>query len=128
MLANKISLFLDSRGKSLGIINLPLLQANLSTYVNALTATSSAEFYCVIGCTITFLTAASPSVSFFQQMPDLNVTWDGEGPRQLQSIDISVIMRTDNGLMAPTLKDASAKGVQEISASVKVDLHVHRIL
>lgn len=54
-----------------------------------------------------------------KQMPDLNVTWDGEGPRQLQSIDISVIMRTDNGLMAPTLKDASAKGVQEISASVK---------
>ncbi|XP_066495776.1 pyruvate dehydrogenase protein X component, mitochondrial [Tiliqua scincoides] len=54
-----------------------------------------------------------------KQMPDVNVTWDGQGPRQLQSIDISIVVATDQGVMAPILKDASAKGVQEISTSVK---------
>ncbi|KAJ6667141.1 hypothetical protein lerEdw1_017119, partial [Lerista edwardsae] len=54
-----------------------------------------------------------------QQMPDVNVTWDGEGPRRLQSVDISIAVATDQGLMIPVIKDAAAKGVQEIAASVK---------
>ncbi|XP_044292564.1 pyruvate dehydrogenase protein X component, mitochondrial isoform X1 [Varanus komodoensis] len=54
-----------------------------------------------------------------KQMPDVNVTWDGEGPRQLQSIDISVAVATDRGLITPIIKDAAAKGIQEISASAK---------
>ncbi|XP_034625583.1 pyruvate dehydrogenase protein X component, mitochondrial isoform X1 [Trachemys scripta elegans] len=54
-----------------------------------------------------------------KQMPDVNVTWDGEGPRQLQSIDISIAVATDRGLITPIIKDAAAKGVQEISASAK---------
>lgn len=53
-------------------------------------------------------------------MPDVNVTWDGEAPRQLQSIDISIAVATDQGFMVPVIKDAAAKGVQEIAASVKV--------
>ncbi|XP_062973490.1 pyruvate dehydrogenase protein X component, mitochondrial isoform X2 [Elgaria multicarinata webbii] len=55
-----------------------------------------------------------------KQMPDVNVTWDGEGPRQLQSIDISIAVATDRGLITPIIKDAAAKGVQEIAASAKV--------
>ncbi|XP_061466739.1 pyruvate dehydrogenase protein X component, mitochondrial isoform X2 [Rhineura floridana] len=54
-----------------------------------------------------------------KQMPDVNVTWDGEGPRQLQSIDISIAVATDRGLITPIIKDAVAKGVQEIAASAK---------
>lgn len=61
-------------------------------------------------------------VSVFQQMPDVNVTWDGEGPRQLQSIDISIAVATDRGLITPIIRDAAAKGVQEIAASAKVSL------
>ncbi|XP_053114554.1 pyruvate dehydrogenase protein X component, mitochondrial isoform X2 [Hemicordylus capensis] len=54
-----------------------------------------------------------------KQMPDVNVTWDGEGPRHLQSIDISIAVATDRGLITPIIKDAAAKGVQEIAASAK---------
>ncbi|XP_067413649.1 pyruvate dehydrogenase protein X component, mitochondrial [Emydura macquarii macquarii] len=54
-----------------------------------------------------------------KQMPDVNVTWDGEGPRHLQSIDISIAVATDRGLITPIIKDAATKGVQEIAASAK---------
>ncbi|XP_034972317.1 pyruvate dehydrogenase protein X component, mitochondrial isoform X2 [Zootoca vivipara] len=54
-----------------------------------------------------------------KQMPDVNVTWDGEGPRQQQSIDISIAVATDRGLITPIIKDAAAKGVREIAASAK---------
>ncbi|XP_013369698.1 PREDICTED: pyruvate dehydrogenase protein X component, mitochondrial isoform X2 [Chinchilla lanigera] len=54
-----------------------------------------------------------------KQMPGVNVSWDGEGPRQMPSIDISVAVATDKGLITPIIKDAAAKGVQEIADSVK---------
>ncbi|XP_074129005.1 pyruvate dehydrogenase protein X component, mitochondrial [Sminthopsis crassicaudata] len=54
-----------------------------------------------------------------KQMPDVNASWDGEGPKQLQSIDISVAVATDRGLITPIIKDAAAKGIQEISLSIK---------
>ncbi|KAH0620795.1 hypothetical protein JD844_021573 [Phrynosoma platyrhinos] len=54
-----------------------------------------------------------------KQMPDVNVTWDGEGPLQLQTIDISIAVATDRGLITPIIKDAATKGVQEIAASAK---------
>ncbi|XP_015719071.1 pyruvate dehydrogenase protein X component, mitochondrial isoform X2 [Coturnix japonica] len=54
-----------------------------------------------------------------KQMPDVNAAWDGEGCRQLQSIDISIAVATDRGLITPIIKDVSAKGIQEIAASAK---------
>ncbi|KAM6160359.1 pyruvate dehydrogenase protein X component, mitochondrial [Erethizon dorsatum] len=54
-----------------------------------------------------------------KQMPGVNVSWDGEGPKQMPSIDISVAVATDKGLITPIIKDAAAKGVQEIADSVK---------
>ncbi|KAF4790210.1 Pyruvate dehydrogenase protein X component [Turdus rufiventris] len=54
-----------------------------------------------------------------QQMPDVNVTWDGEACRRLQSIDISIAVATDRGLITPIIKDAAAKGIKEIAASAK---------
>ncbi|XP_036115115.1 pyruvate dehydrogenase protein X component, mitochondrial isoform X3 [Molossus molossus] len=55
-----------------------------------------------------------------KQMPSVNVSWDGEGPKQLPFIDISVAVATDKGLITPIIKDAAAKGIQEIADSVKV--------
>lgn len=55
-------------------------------------------------------------------MPSVNVSWDGEGPKQLPFIDISVAVATDKGLITPIIKDAAAKGIQEIADSVKVCL------
>ncbi|XP_071601133.1 pyruvate dehydrogenase protein X component, mitochondrial isoform X2 [Heliangelus exortis] len=54
-----------------------------------------------------------------KQMPDVNVTWDGEACRQLQSVDISVAVATDRGLITPIIKDVAAKGITEIAASAK---------
>ncbi|XP_074228279.1 pyruvate dehydrogenase protein X component, mitochondrial isoform X3 [Camelus bactrianus] len=54
-----------------------------------------------------------------KQMPSVNVSWDGEGPKQLPFIDISVAVATDKGLITPIIKDAAAKGLQEIAVSVK---------
>ncbi|XP_039722765.1 pyruvate dehydrogenase protein X component, mitochondrial [Pteropus medius] len=55
-----------------------------------------------------------------RQMPSVNVSWDGEGPKQLPFIDISVAVATDKGLITPIIKDAAAKGLQEIADSVKI--------
>ncbi|XP_038620899.1 pyruvate dehydrogenase protein X component, mitochondrial [Tachyglossus aculeatus] len=54
-----------------------------------------------------------------KQMPDVNVNWDGKGPKQLPSIDISIAVATDKGLITPIIKDAATKGIQEIAASAK---------
>ncbi|XP_063145687.1 pyruvate dehydrogenase protein X component, mitochondrial isoform X1 [Candoia aspera] len=54
-----------------------------------------------------------------KQMPDVNMTWNGEGPQQLQSIDISIVMATDQGFITPIIKDAATKGIQEIAASAE---------
>ncbi|XP_057605533.1 pyruvate dehydrogenase protein X component, mitochondrial-like [Hippopotamus amphibius kiboko] len=54
-----------------------------------------------------------------KQILSVNVTWDREGPKQLPFIHISVAVATDKGLITPILKDAAAKGLQEIADSVK---------
>ncbi|NWX56352.1 ODPX protein, partial [Promerops cafer] len=54
-----------------------------------------------------------------KQMPDVNVMWDGEVCRRLQSIDISIAVATDRGLITPIIKDVAAKGIMEIAASAK---------
>ncbi|KFQ34699.1 hypothetical protein N331_01534, partial [Merops nubicus] len=54
-----------------------------------------------------------------KQMPDVNATWDGEVCRQLHSIDISIAVATDRGLITPIIKDVAAKGIKEIAASAK---------
>ncbi|KAG7522063.1 pyruvate dehydrogenase protein X component, mitochondrial [Solea senegalensis] len=54
-----------------------------------------------------------------KEMPEVNVTWSGDGPRALDSIHISVAVATDKGLITPIIKDAANKGVQEISANAK---------
>lgn len=53
-------------------------------------------------------------------MPEVNVTWSGDGPRLLDSIHIAIAVATEKGLITPIIKDAANKGVQEISANAKV--------
>ncbi|XP_010790667.1 pyruvate dehydrogenase protein X component, mitochondrial, partial [Notothenia coriiceps] len=54
-----------------------------------------------------------------KEMPEVNVTWSGEGPRALDSVHISIAVATDKGLITPIIRDAANKGVQEISANIK---------
>ncbi|OCT83704.1 hypothetical protein XELAEV_18021846mg [Xenopus laevis] len=55
-----------------------------------------------------------------KQMPNVNVTWNGEGATTLESIDISIAVATDRGLITPIIKQAASKGIQEIAATAKV--------
>ncbi|KAG8012526.1 Pyruvate dehydrogenase protein X component [Nibea albiflora] len=54
-----------------------------------------------------------------KEMPEVNVTWSGDGPLALDSIHIAIAVATDRGLITPIIKDAANKGVQEISANAK---------
>uniref|UniRef100_UPI003AAF82E1 pyruvate dehydrogenase protein X component, mitochondrial n=1 Tax=Centroberyx gerrardi TaxID=166262 RepID=UPI003AAF82E1 len=54
-----------------------------------------------------------------KEMPEVNVTWAGNGPQALDSIHISIAVATEKGLITPIIKDAANKGVQEISANAK---------
>uniref|UniRef100_A0A668AWN1 Dihydrolipoamide acetyltransferase component of pyruvate dehydrogenase complex n=1 Tax=Myripristis murdjan TaxID=586833 RepID=A0A668AWN1_9TELE len=54
-----------------------------------------------------------------KEMPEVNVTWSGDGPRALDSIHIAIAVATEKGLITPIIKDAASKGVQEISANAK---------
>uniref|UniRef100_A0A8C5E5G0 Dihydrolipoamide acetyltransferase component of pyruvate dehydrogenase complex n=1 Tax=Gouania willdenowi TaxID=441366 RepID=A0A8C5E5G0_GOUWI len=54
-----------------------------------------------------------------KEMPEVNVTWSGDGPQALDSIHISIAVSTDKGLITPIITDAANKGVQEISANAK---------
>ncbi|CAL8260510.1 unnamed protein product [Merluccius merluccius] len=54
-----------------------------------------------------------------KEMPEVNVTWSGDGPQALDSIHISIAVATEKGLITPIIKDAADKGVQEISATAK---------
>ncbi|KAM8939149.1 pyruvate dehydrogenase protein X component, mitochondrial [Pelodytes ibericus] len=54
-----------------------------------------------------------------KQMPDVNVTWSGEGPAQLDSIDICIAVATDRGVITPIIKQAAGKGIQQIAESAK---------
>ncbi|XP_030588001.1 pyruvate dehydrogenase protein X component, mitochondrial [Archocentrus centrarchus] len=54
-----------------------------------------------------------------KEIPEMNVTWSGDGPHALDSIHISVAVATDKGVIAPIIKDAANKGVKEISSNAK---------
>lgn len=67
----------------------------------------------------------TPRLSFHlspQQMPEVNVTWSGDGPHALDSVHISIAVATERGLITPIIRDAANKGVQEISAQAKVEM------
>ncbi|XP_026095231.1 pyruvate dehydrogenase protein X component, mitochondrial isoform X2 [Carassius auratus] len=54
-----------------------------------------------------------------REMPEVNVTWSGDGPQALDCIHISIAVATPRGLITPILKDAANKGLQEIAATAK---------
>lgn len=53
------------------------------------------------------------------RVPKINVVNSDNSPVPLQSVDISVAVATENGLITPIVKNANYLGIQEISESVK---------
>ncbi|XP_067654552.1 pyruvate dehydrogenase protein X component, mitochondrial-like [Haliotis asinina] len=54
-----------------------------------------------------------------QRVPRVNSIWQNDGAQLLSSVDISVAVATDNGLITPIVQNASALGVDEISSTVR---------
>jgi|ERR1712136_160073 len=51
--------------------------------------------------------------------PNVNVIWKGEELVQASSIDVSVAVATDSGLITPIVTDVTRRGLQEISMTVR---------
>lgn len=82
-----------------------------SIIAHHLLLTVSLNFFSIVLC-LTF--------DLLQEIPEVNVTWSGDGPQALDSIHISIAVATERGLITPIIKDAANKGVQEIAANAKV--------
>eukprot|EP00818_Percolomonas_sp_WS_P005767 CAMPEP_0117448136 /NCGR_PEP_ID=MMETSP0759-20121206/7242_1 /TAXON_ID=63605 /ORGANISM="Percolomonas cosmopolitus, Strain WS" /LENGTH=425 /DNA_ID=CAMNT_0005240507 /DNA_START=319 /DNA_END=1596 /DNA_ORIENTATION=+ len=52
-------------------------------------------------------------------VPEANSSWQGTFIRQYNSVDMSVAVQTDNGLITPIVFDCDKKGLKEISKDVK---------
>ena len=54
-----------------------------------------------------------------KQVPEANASWTEEATLVYKTIDISVAVAIEGGLITPIIRDAGAKGVKEISVKMK---------
>ncbi|GJQ10357.1 hypothetical protein GpartN1_g2148.t1 [Galdieria partita] len=54
-----------------------------------------------------------------QKVPEVNSQWLGNAIRRFYTVDISVAVQTDTGLITPIVKDADRKGLRDISEEMK---------
>ncbi|CAO1367735.1 unnamed protein product [Diamesa tonsa] len=54
-----------------------------------------------------------------KKVPEVNSSWMGNVIRQFDSVDVSVAVSTDNGLITPIVFSADRKGIESISQDVK---------
>jgi pyruvate dehydrogenase E2 component (dihydrolipoamide acetyltransferase) len=54
-----------------------------------------------------------------QKVPEVNSQWLGNAIRRFYTVDISVAVETDSGLITPIVKDADRKGLRDISEEMK---------
>jgi pyruvate dehydrogenase E2 component (dihydrolipoamide acetyltransferase) len=55
----------------------------------------------------------------FVEVPEANVTWTDGGMLQHSSIDISVAVSTDGGLLTPVLRDVASLSITQVTTQVK---------
>ena len=55
----------------------------------------------------------------FQDVPDANVTWSDEGLVAPASVDVSIAVATDGGLVTPVLRGVEAKRLSVIAAEAR---------
>jgi len=53
-------------------------------------------------------------------MPAVNVIWNGQDAQPLESVDISVAVATDSGLITPIITSADKRSLADISGTTKV--------
>ena len=59
-------------------------------------------------------------ICFLQCLPQCNAVWSGNDVQLLPTVDISVAVATESGLITPIVKEANKKSVESISIAVKV--------
>ena len=59
-------------------------------------------------------------ICFLQCLPQCNAVWSGNDVRLLPTVDISVAVATESGLITPIVKEANKMSVENISTAVKV--------
>jgi pyruvate dehydrogenase E2 component (dihydrolipoamide acetyltransferase) len=47
--------------------------------------------------------------------PEVNATWDGNGIRRLDSVDVGLAVATERGLIVPVLRDADRKSLAQLA-------------
>jgi pyruvate dehydrogenase E2 component (dihydrolipoamide acetyltransferase) len=55
----------------------------------------------------------------FQDVPEANVTWSDEGLVAYASVDVSIAVATDGGLVTPVLRGVEAKRLSVIAAAAR---------
>jgi pyruvate dehydrogenase complex dihydrolipoamide acetyltransferase long form len=54
-----------------------------------------------------------------QDVPDINAFWNGSSSERQSTVDVSVAVATESGLITPIVRDANMKQVQEIGSDVR---------
>ena len=55
-----------------------------------------------------------------RKVPEVNVSWTDQGIKQYKSVDISVAVAIDGGLITPIVTNADYKALQDVSAEIKM--------
>ena len=61
-------------------------------------------------------------ICFLQCLPQCNAVWSGNDVQLLPTVDISVAVATESGLIIPIVKEANKMSVETISTTVKVSI------
>jgi len=57
--------------------------------------------------------------SAFESVPEANVTWTDEGMLHHRTVDVSVAVATEGGLVTPVVRDVGARSVSDVSARIR---------
>lgn len=57
--------------------------------------------------------------SAFESVPEANVTWTDEGMLHHRTVDVSVAVVTEGGLVTPVVRDVGSRSVSDVSARIR---------
>ena len=64
-------------------------------------------------------------ILFSQRLPECNAVWSAaETPQPLRSVDVSVVLYSNSGLITGLLKDVNSLGILDLHQAIKVRVHV----
>lgn len=61
-------------------------------------------------------------ICFLQCLPQCNAVWSGNDVQLLPTVDISVAVATESGLITPIIKETNKLSMENISTTVKVSI------